>query len=470
MSTSAVGSSGSMIDVTGIVSKLMMLESRPLEALQAKVNAAQLSVSAMSQLKSVVDAAYAAANALQDLSVLSGKSASASDASVATPRVTAASQTVQGAFTFEYKQAATAQRTVFSGVTDPSAARALERVRIFNPSEDGSSSLGAFDVTLDFASASLNDIRDAINANEALKGKVSASVVKRADAETGADLDYVLVISGAKTGYQAQFDVEWVDVAGDTAPPTREPDNDDDHPNGLSFRAKNATALVDGITVGSASQVFEHAIPGLSIEASKLDTPVRIQVTDNRGEIRTRMQAFADAVSAMNKKVAELTKPASEGVKGGPLAANAAVLGLTSSIFSAYVSGFSLVSEPGVRYAWNKLGLEYTRSGTVSFNASTFDAAMTASDGFGTKFLSGFTSSVREVLNSFRGTAGTIQSGIQTMQTSLSSLRDSQSDKTQKLERTRTALLAKYSALDAKLVSMGQSSNNIRSALAGLSA
>lgn len=82
----------------------------------------------------------------------------------------------------------------------------------------------------------------------------------------------------------------------------------------------------------------------------------------------------------------------------------------------------------------------------------------------------GFSSTIKTSLDSFRGGGGSLSTTIQAMQTTISSLRNDQDKIQDRLQRTRTSLVAKYAALDAKLTQMNQLSGNLRSALAGLSA
>ena len=102
----------------------------------------------------------------------------------------------------------------------------------------------------------------------------------------------------------------------------------------------------------------------------------------------------------------------------------------------------------------------------MSLNSSFFDSAMNGS--LGEALVEGFTSSISTVLSDFKGVSGSLQGAIDTMRTNLSTLRNSQTQQEERLERKRAALVSQYSALDAKLVQMNQMSQNVRSALAGL--
>jgi len=474
-----------MIDVQGIVSKLMTIEQKPLTATQGRIKTAQSSISAMGQLMSLVDAVYSSANAIQDRSMLTSKSASVSDSATAKVTVVDSAQAPTGSFNFEAIEFARAQRSVFYGVDtssspggsddrilDPTLGRGNERVRIYTT--DPSSSYGSLDVTLDFSGASLNQIRDEINQHADLRGKISASVVRRSDAN-GVAQDYVLVINGLQTGSAASFTADWSSFSGGSV--TKDVPAASGANQGFgsfgSQTPQNAVARVNGVVVGSSNNVFSDAIPGLSIEALKKTTSstnasVSINVGDSRGSLKARFQALASAITDFNKKVAELTRSGTTSTSPGPLASNSAVLSITAAISSSYSAGFTLNDLPGTTYYWSKIGLDFGRDGSVSFDGSKLDQALDSSANFAASMLAGFTSSLYTTVSSLRGASGSIQSGISTMQVRLSSLRSDETTLKSKLEARQKLLLAQYASLDSKLVSMGQQRTNVTQALASL--
>jgi flagellar hook-associated protein 2 len=489
MSTSSVGTSGSMIDVNGIVSKLMTIEQRPLDVINKRVNSTQVSISAMSQLRASVDAAASAAASMQDMSMLAGKSATSSVPETAAVTLTDVGWASAGTYNFELLKFASSQRTAFFGFADPTAARGLEQVRLYNA--NASSPIGTFDVTLDFSGASLNDIRDAINDNDALKGKVVATVVQswKSDGTIDTSAGYKLLISGASTGVDAAFSAEWnlVDSDGSANQLAPKLDNgaqvfDRDGVTELgvndggrygAMAASNAVAEVDGIKFGSPTNVFTEAIAGVRIEAFRATTSstsakVSVTVQNNRDELKKRAQTFASAVSDLQRLVGQLIKPGTPNTPAGPLAGNSAVLGISAAISSSYSQGFKLASDPSTTYSWSKLGFDRNRDGSVSLNASTLTSVLADSSAFAANFFTGFSSSIESVLKGFRGVGGSIDSGIQTMQVQLSALNSRKTEAQARLERTRQSLVAKYSKLDSDLVSANQRANNIRGSLASV--
>ena len=152
----------------------------------------------------------------------------------------------------------------------------------------------------------------------------------------------------------------------------------------------------------------------------------------------------------------------------GPLASNSAVLSITAAISSSYSAGFTLNDQPVTTYYWSKIGLDFGRDGSVSFDGSKLDQALDSSANFAASMLAGFTSSLYTTVSSLRGASGSIQSGISTMQVRLSSLRSDETTLKSKLEARQKLLLAQYASLDSKLVSMGQQRTNVTQALASL--
>ena len=139
-----------------------------------------------------------------------------------------------------------------------------------------------------------------------------------------------------------------------------------------------------------------------------------------------------------------------------------------ASISSSYSAGFTLNDQPGTSFYWSKIGLDLGRDGSINFDGARLDQALDSSPSFAASLLTGFSSSLYSTVSSLRGAGGSIQSGISTMQTRLASLRSDETTMRTKLEARQKLLLAQYSSLDSKLVSMGQQRTNVAQALASL--
>jgi flagellar hook-associated protein 2 len=466
MSTSALSGSGSVIDVRGIVKQLMEVEARPLAAARQRVSAADVSISAMSEVRSIVDKAATSSKAIEDSLMLSGKSVKSSDAALIPATVSTAALASAGSYTVSNTVVGKVQRTAFAGFADATTTFGSGVLDITGISSDFGS---VSDQSFDLNGKTLEQLRDEINDDADLTGLITASIVNTMDGSN----NYVLLISGTKTGSTATFTAT---MTGQTAS-----NLDSASPPGLSQAAGNASAVVNGITVYSKENTFTEAIGGLSFSVTKTDatSSTTLTVTDNRATLKDRLKTFAADLTNLNQKLATLTKPGSKSQKAGPLSGNSAILSLGLALSVKYSEGFRITAGSGLNnsYTWSELGLEVNRDGAVTVRDADLSTAIDGVSSrsgvdkrIGVEMLSGFTSAIRETLDSFRGVSGTVQSSIDILNISRSRLSANADDIERKLERTQKSLLMKYSALDSKLASMNQLGSNLRASLAGLSA
>jgi len=616
MSTSGISFAGSSIDVQGMVNSLMALEQRPLQSIQAKQSSTNVTISALSELKSRTDATYVAANAVQSGLLLSGRTATSSDSEVASVAVTTPQLAGISSYELSVSRLASSQRSTFMGFNSSTevfgaGTGGTNSLTISIPASSSMSDDGlAITKSFDIAGQSLAQIRAAINEDDDLAGRVSASVVN-----TNGPAGWVLVLTGAKTGDDAVFEATWTSepsvteeltavktiggftsatsqgtivtphnatasnslqisidanssLSGGTAinvsipliDPTdsskmrsltqiKDAINSDASINdklvahvinqggaqgwalvlrsvnasadatfgvnwdvdpevedqltasrgalavnhspiagltderdasytndttdvdyflrGGAKRALDAQAVLNGLTVESASNSFKDAIAGVSFEVKKPGSSTTIQVNDNRDAVKQKVSAFASAISDLLVKLRDLTKPGTEQTRAGPLASNSGALSMQSSILSSFMRGFTLTGEPGVRKNWSLLGLEVQRDGSITVNTSTLDDYLAGSGG--ALLARGFESNaVLSTLNAFRGVEGTLQGTIATMRSELSSLEKRRDDMVARLDRTRTMMLKKYAALDAQLSKMNQLRSNIGASLSAV--
>jgi len=502
MATSALSGSGSVIDVQSIVSQLMQLEARPLQVIQQRSKAVDVQISAFSEVKSIVDSLAASASAMQDRTMLAGKTVSSSDDTLMKASVSNASLATTGSYAIKDTTLASSQRTMFAGFKDPSIKLGDEAEDKFNLSiESSPGSRFDFDrVEIALGGRSLNEIRDEINRSAVLQGVVKASIMNTGDFSAGAGATdgkgYVLVLTGVETGETASFSATWTDSVGDEDFLYGNPDGNytpdevlvkrEQSANGAEVISRSlndalnvegaprdATANVNGVVVKSRTNVFSEALPGLSFEVLKpSNSTVSITTKDNRDQLKERIRKFAQDLTSVNKKLVELAKQKSDTSRGGDLAGNNSVVSLSLSISSAYMRGLTVTdgSPTQPQYTWSKFGLEYARDGTVSLNESVFSEAINSSEG-AVLMSSGFSSAVLEILkppqNRFSGIVGSLSSTLDVLRGTKSRLDSSALDTQLRLDKTRARLLAKYASLDAKLAGMQQLSANVRSTLGG---
>ena len=284
--TSATSTSG--IDVNSIVSQLMQVERRPLQAMQAKQNSLQSKISAFGSLKSSYSAIGDALAKLKAPDSFKAVSTTSSDPAVVS--ATAAAGTTPGSYSIEVTRLALAQKLAsgaFSGVDSPIGTGTLNiqlgtfAVGIFTANGDKP----ALSVAISAGQNSLSGVRDAIN--RAGSG-VRASIVNDGSG-------YRLALSSTDTGTAnsmritvADDDANHLDNAGlsklayDPAAAVG---------NGKNLEQKSAAVdaslTIDGVSVTKSSNTIADALPGITLTLSKTTTgtPVSVSVTPDASTV-----------------------------------------------------------------------------------------------------------------------------------------------------------------------------------------
>jgi|GEM_PF-2947283 len=272
MSTSALAGSGSVIDVYAIVNQLMTIEQRPVAAAKKRVSSVDVSISAMSRLKGLVDKVGSSAKALEDQIMLSGRSVSSSDSALLRATVSNSASASPGTFAVKNTVLAKSQRTAFpsfasnaplsgtftlQNVSNDFAGQSVVAGTSYRVVTLGSSTLAQWQasftqvggaeltaipgvgdtieargastltgggsivpsvvtIALTGATGTLEGLRDAFNSRADLSGKISASIVN-----TGQDVDTVSVaatgryrVASAGNSTLAQWQQYFTQVGG----------------------------------------------------------------------------------------------------------------------------------------------------------------------------------------------------------------------------------------------------------------
>lgn len=489
MSTSSV-SSGGMIDVNSIVNSLMQIEQRPLQSIQTKISSANVSISAMGEVKSLAETVFSAADSMQNSMMLTGRSVVALDTTVAKASISNASLASVGSISVQTSRLASVQRHTFGGFSSIDTAMgptAPSSLVISIPS--GSSLLATGEsaisnVEIETAGKTLAEVRDEINdsaLHPEFSGKIRASLISTGDG----DNPWILQIASVKTGSNASFTATWPTTDADDALVTPSGPRLNDPTDGyVAPSDANALAIINGVTVQSQTNVFDHAVSGVKLEMLKAASSTSIQVSDNRSVIIDKVKSFVSSFSTLLTKLRDVSKPGSAEAKAGPLAGNSGILGLSTNLFMAYTQGITLsggrswndsTGSPALDASgnarplpWSQLGVSVTRGGAVVLDEAVLNAAVSGE--LGDALIQGFSSQIRTALEAFRGSGGSLQGTIDSMRGNVTRLNTDLTNTKERLTRLRASLVSKYAALDARLAQMGQISSSLQSSLASLQA
>jgi flagellar hook-associated protein 2 len=442
------------IDVNSLVTQLMTVESQPLTALQKNESTLQSKLSAYGQVSSAVSSMQSALSTLHSAATFNAVAPTVSGTSVSA--VTAGSSGTAGSYTVNVTQLARGQSSASVAMD---AATAL-----------GSGSLtltrGTSTVTFDTGGAgqpaTLADLRNAINADTTLN--VRASLV-------GDGANVRLVLNSPQTGAANAFTVSTSGALagfGFTTPQT----------------AQDAAYTVNGLALTSASNNLTDVVGGVTLTLASTGTST-VTVSPDTSGIENAVKAFVDAYNGVNSKIKSLTAYNAT-TKTGAVLNGESVLRRAMSQLRSVISGSMDTSTSGDYKLLTSIGVQFQADGSLALNNTTLEGALkadptkvarlfttantapnaatlykdNAKDGFAVRLDGLLTSMLDDA-----GLLGSRQSGLNTQ---LARMKDKETDMQAQLDLKQKRLVQQYSALNAKLQEMGQTSTALANALAAL--
>lgn len=453
---------GSGLDVNSLVTQLMAIENRPLDALKSTATALNSKLSTFGKLQSYFAALQDKSNALVSSTLWSAVIATSGDPTAV--KVATGSGASAGSFGVQVNKLAAAQTV--TAAAQPTSASTLNAGSLTielgtwtgEPTPTGftaKSGSAPVTVTIGAGETSLASIRDKINGAGA---GVVASIVTDAN---GARLS----IRSKDTGAENGFRIAAAETVDDGAAGTGLSALAYDATGGASQMSRtqsaiNADATVNGIAISSASNTLTNVVDGVTISLAKVTTsPVDVSVTADSASAK---KAITDFVSAYNDLAGYLhtqtaydasTKVAGalQGDQGAISLQNQlrAVLNVNSSASSVFTS-------------LSDIGLTLDRNGTMQVNDTKLTSAVgnlpelkkvLATDGADTAS-SGFVRRWKRLADSALSTGGTFDSRTQGLNMSLRTNSKSQDAMSSRLAQTETRMRAQYTALDTQMAKL----------------
>lgn len=452
--TSATGSIssagiGSGLDVTSIITQLMAIESRPLTQMKTAATGIQTQISEVGKITSAMSAFHDAAAKLGSIDFWKQTTGSSSSSAVG---ITTTSTATAADFTVQVTSLASAQSiasaTFASSSTALGAAGTLHlEMGTWGAGQTtftASPTATPIDITVT-ATDTLASIRDRINA---AGGGATASILTDA---SGARLVMQSTATGAANAFRTS--VTGTGLAGLAFDPST-------GSNGATQAqaAADASLTINGLVVKSPSNTLNNVLDGVSLTLnSPTTTAVTVSVKSDTAAIKTALQTFATAYSALAKQITTDTKYDATSKKGASLQGDSTIVGVQSRLRAM------LGATNGATTSFQRLsdaGFEMQQDGSLLVNATKLDNAITnlaqmktlfsnpsASDpnllGYGKRF-SDFTSSLTN-------SDGTITSRRNGLNDKLKRNQDAQAAMQTRLDQTQARLQKQYTALDAQL-------------------
>ncbi|MCL4760994.1 MAG: flagellar filament capping protein FliD [Burkholderiales bacterium] len=404
---------GSGLDVNAIVEKLMAVERRPLEAIARQQGAFQAKLSAYGVLKGALSALQGALAGLTAGSAFRAMSATLSDEGVAS--VAAGTGAFAGSHSIEVTSLAQAHRIASGGFASSADAVGSGTLTFrfgtwsggtFTPNDAAATGT----VTIAPGQSSLAGIRDAVNA---AKIGVTATIVDDGSA-AGKRLVFASS-SGAAMSLKvdvADDDGNALDAAGlsqlayDPAASAGAGRN-----MTQTVEARNATVIVDGITVTKPTNVVADAIAGVTLTLAKTNAgaPATLAVTPSAGEATAAVEAFVKAYNDVQRTIQGLTKFDPQKKQGSVLTGDPSVRQIQSRLREIVGGGLAATDPSGVA-SLAQAGIRSAVDGTLTFDAAKF-AATLAADAAGVERLFAALGTTDDALVAFAGAGAKTQPG-----------------------------------------------------------
>lgn len=390
MSTSSLGVStslgvsspgiGSGLDVNGIISKLMAVESQPLALLNAKEASYQAQLTGYGTLSGALSSFQSSLFPLTNLSTFQSLSATPFDPTIFS--ASASPGATLGNYAVTVNALAQSQSLTATGQTSSTAAIGTGSSTTlsfsFGTISGGTLANGIYTgatftqdptqatktVTINSTNNSLQGIRDAINAANI---GVTASIVN-----DGSASPYRLQLTST-SGLSHSMQIS---VTGDATLSGLLSYNPAGTQNlNQSLAAQNASLNVNGLAITSASNTVSSAIPNTTLNLLKTGT-TGMSIANNTSGIQSAVQSFVTAYNSLNSTFANLmsynpsTKQA--GLLNGDLT-TMTVQNRLRSLLTQAIPGLSNISITNL----SQLGISVSQNdGSLSLNTATLQNAI----------------------------------------------------------------------------------------------
>ena len=418
---------GSGLDVSSIVTQLVALERKPIEALALQKTRLTTELSSYGLLQSYMANIQSAAERLTSPTFWGQTGATSSAPDAVTASVAA------GALPGSYQVSVGKLALATALSSEAFAAGALFDAGTLTVS------VGASAVAVEIAAGdTLETLRSKINAGQA---GVSASIVRDA---AGARL----LITGNQTG--AANAVTLTTSAGNLKALSYPPDGAPSMTRRVA--AGDAELQVGGIPLTSASNVLVGVIDGVTLTLTKESAaPVALTIATSTDALRKGIQDFVAAYNEANRYLAQQTRYDDATAKAGPLQGDRAAVGLQQKMRS--LAQQSSTAAPAFGHL-SDLGLELQRDGSLKVNDTRLTSALAQPAALGVAFgtaTSGFAQRFKALADGAVGSSGTLTSRSSGIKDSIRRNERDQQQLEDRVARTQARLTRQYSALDTNL-------------------
>lgn len=464
---------GSGLDVSSIVSSLMKVEARPLDALKTQATGINTKISSFGKLQGLFSALRDKANALTSNTTWGATTATAANATAL--KVATSATSSAGNYTVDIQKLAAGQAVVSSAVPAATSELGFGTLQIElgswtgTPVDGFTAKAGTSPVQISIAEGetSLSAIRDKINGANA---GVVASIVNDA---SGARLS----IRSKDTGVENAFRITATETFDDGDEATGLSALSYDLAGGSSQMTRTQTAAnsqvkINGIDVSSASNTLTDVVDGLTLTLQQQTTgPTDVTVASDTSSLKTKITEFVTAYNELSNYLRTQTSYNADTKTAGALQGDFSVTSMGSQLRGVLNEASTAGS------TWSRLsevGITMGKDGTLSTDSTRLDNALKnlpelkkllATDGVESAD-SGFIRRYKDLADSMLGSTGTFFSRNASLKDQLRLNTNRQDDMQRRLDLIESRLRKQYTALDTTMSNLSGLSNYVTQQIA----
>ena len=461
MAISSVGL-GSGINVEDTVAKLVAIEQRPIQALQAKATTINSQVSAFSQLKSQISNLQTQVAKLSSLETWQGRVLSSSNAATVTG--TATSKAATGTYDVKVGQLASAQ-TIGSGALAKGSDLGEGTLTItLGEWKDGvlkANEGGGVPITITAEDNTMSKVAAKINAANA---GVTATVLRDDTGER-------LTLQSTATGGNAAFSVAVEEDAGQPGLKRLQYLGDDSSAGMTrSQTAQDTLATINGIPMSSRNLAFTEVADGLTLTVSQkmadADAAVRITIKGDTATAKSALTNLVESYNALSSAMTTMTAYDQATKTAGTLQGDSTAINLQSAL-RRLLSGNS--GAGGAFGTLSQIGLEFQKDGKLKIDDTKLTKALEKPDDLATFFAAdpegaasdGLGVRLKDFTAGLLSSDGVFATKDTSMKNQLKRNTQDQERLTTRVNNYEKRLLAQYTALDVKMASLTSLDNYV---------
>jgi flagellar hook-associated protein 2 len=419
---------GSGLDIEGIVSQLLSLERRPLNALEQRESKFKTELSAFGRLKGSVSAFQDAMKALSSQDKFRVFSAQSSDEDVLT--ASADSSAAAGTYAVQVDRLAQNHKLGSDEVADTAT---------FGGSAGDTLDLtvGSDTLSVDLSSAkTLSEIRDAIN-DDANNPGVTATILN-----TGSGVQR-LILTADESGYDQRVQLSYGGSIGAGTLNLTTANKDSGGAAIVDLTQLDAAFSVDGYALTSASNKAAGVIDGITLELQQIGSS-NLTLSRDTDKIKESAEAFVKAYNDLQKTFTNL--------RNGDLKGDSTVLSIQRQLRGAINTEPTGLS--GSYTALFSVGISTNaKTGQLEFDSADFEAALDADyAGVAELFANddqGYAFRFEALADSMLDNEGLIDSREEGLNARIKTVQGDQLDMEYRLQLREKALRSQYAALDS---------------------